>query len=168
MLSLFPFRFLASIVVVCAFISVASANTWVCEAEKAGGFASERGYQLLDFTAGRRYIIRADISPDDLSFDFQRDHNVFSSSSDNYSPASIQEVGNNVVALCTMIKSSSTIVSGVSIGPFASIACEGIGVYGDLFNLNLNTGRFTQLYNGFESDSGGQSWVEVGECRRTM
>lgn len=142
--------------------SDAQSQTWVCDVREAVGFSGEQGYRSLNFTTDRSYIVRAPIIPNDLTFEFQRNHNVFSNAYDDVVPASIQAIGEQVVSLCIMVSYPVTSLVGAS----TRITCEGLS--SDKFVFNLNTGRFSQVYTGFESETRSASWVEVGECRRTM
>lgn len=151
-------------VTICTIISSsAQSQTWVCDVEASVGFDSSRGYLGLNFSANKTYTIRNNINADELTQELQRNHSVFNSSVDWFSPASLQQRGNNAVVLCTRLTHQ-----GFSGGEVTRITCENTGFYGDKFEFNLNTGRFSHVFTGFELISGGQSWVEVGECRRTM
>lgn len=143
--------------------SPGKSQTWVCDVEAAIGFDSNRGYQALNFRTNISYTVKANINPNDLTRDFQRNHNVFEADSDIYSPASLQQRGANAVVLCIKLTHP-----GFSGGEVTRVTCENTGHYGDKFEFNLNTGTFSHVFTGFELTGGGQSWVEVGECRRTM
>jgi|AntAceMinimDraft_1070359.scaffolds.fasta_scaffold24785_2 hypothetical protein len=151
-------------ITICASISSgAQSQTWVCDVEASVGFDSSRGYLGLNFSTNKTYTIRNNINAEELTQELQRNHSVFNSSVDWFSPASLQQRGNNAVVLCTRLTHQ-----GFSGGEVTRITCENTGYYGDKFEFNINTGRFSHVFTGFELLSEGQSWVEVGECRRTM
>jgi hypothetical protein len=157
------FAIILSVAIWASISSSAQSQTWVCDVEASVGFDSNRGYSGLTFNANKTYTIRNNISPEELTLELQRTHSVFSSTVDWYSPASLQQRGNSAVVLCTKLTHQ-----GFSGGEVTRITCENTGFYGDKFEFNVNTGRFSHVFTGFELVSGGQSWVEVGECRRTM
>ena len=151
-------------ITICAGLSNhAQSQTWVCDVEASVGFDSSRGYSGLTFSTNKTYTIRNNINADDLTQELQRNHSVFNSTVDWYSPAGLQQRGNSAVVLCTKLTHQ-----GFSGGEVTRITCENTGYYGDKFEFNINTGRFSHVFTGFELTGGGQSWVEVGECRRTM
>jgi hypothetical protein len=157
-------RVILSIAMCASISSAAQSQTWVCDVREAVGFGNDQGYRLLNFPTNRSYIIRAPVSPSDLTMEFQRNHGVFSDTSGDVVPASFQVIGTQMVTLCLMITFPETSPMGRS----TRITCDSAGMSSDKFVFNLNTGRFTQLYSGFESETRSASWVEVGECRRTM
>lgn len=139
--------------------SPALSQTWVCDARAATGFDRDRGYQNINFNvSGTSYRIIGNIKPEQLSFSFDRENRVFDGAIPDRIPAGLQQIGDDHIALC--IESS---VDHETFG-FHIIDCD-TSVYGH-FKFNLETGLYTRMNDGFESDYSSQSWVEVGECRR--
>jgi hypothetical protein len=150
--------------------STAQSQTWVCDAEAVVGFDGSSRYRVINFNADRSYILRGDVKPEDLTLDTDRNHPVFNSDDANFAPVSLQQRGQPLVVLCTkhsysMPNFNSPSEAGNEVN---NITCTKTIFYGDRFEVNLNNGRFSHVATGFESDGEGQSWVEVGECRRTM
>ena len=142
--------------------SVARSEVWVCDAKSATGFTRENEYRSVNFRTNNSYIIRKGINPNDLSLDFQKNDSIFQNPTETYSAASIQAEGAAFVTLCKFWKiPRSEFYPGST-----EITCEGTPY--DMFKFNLITGRYTKLMSGWESEGGVNSYVEVGECRRTM
>lgn len=147
---------------VCALVffvaSPAFSQTWVCDARAATGFDRDRGYQSRNFNvSGISYRIIGNIRPEQLSLSMDRENRVFDGATDRI-PAGLQLIGDSHTALC--IESS---LDDETFG-FHHINCDS-AIYGR-FKFNLETGRYTRMDTGFESNYSSQSWVEVGECRR--
>lgn len=151
------FSAILAITITCA--GVAHSQTWVCDTQAATGFKGSEGFRALNFTTNRSYTIKNRINPDDLSFDFQKNDNIFQRLSDDFTPASIQATSDRTVELCEMF--DGKILDRSS----AWISCD-LVYYGDEFFFNLNTGRFSLYQSGFEN--GNDSIIEVGDCRRTQ
>ncbi|WP_143529960.1 hypothetical protein [Salibaculum halophilum] len=132
----------------------AVAQTWICDSKAVVGFDRERGYDVTTYSANRSYRIEADIAISDLSTGVLRNYEIFERKSDNFMPASIQRLGDDFVGLCVKVSLPSS----------EWINCDGFLPFGTRFNFRLETGLFSMLAGGYES--GGKSWVEVGECRR--
>jgi hypothetical protein len=132
---------------------VAIADTWICDSKSSVGYDIQRGYELVRFSAGRSYRVKVDIEKEDLSLDYQRSDLVFKESEVVGEPASIQPVGGDFVALCTYWEQ------------FERIVCDGPMPFGGNFTFSLSSGRFSMVQNDYPVN-GGQSWIEVGECRR--
>ena len=144
------------------FISTVSlhSKSWVCDAKAATGFSNDRGFQQLSFIANQRYVIKDNVSPDQLSIDHQKENRIFSNSTKTRYPASIKLIGGKSTELCI-----HTIYTTKGFEA-DRISCETI-MYGD-FEMNVETGTYSVASNYFHSSSkGSSSWVEVGECRRT-
>ena len=135
-------------------------KSWVCDAKAATGFSNDSGFKPLTFSTNSRYIIKDNITPDQLTGDLYKENSIFKYSTKTRYPASIKLIGGNTTELC--------IHNIVALKGFESdkISCETI-MYGD-FIMNIETGRYSSVGNNFQSSSNGSdSWVEVGECRRT-
>ena len=142
--------------------SAAQSEVWVCDAKSATGFTRENEYRSVNFRTNNSYIIRKGINPNDLTLDYQKNDSIFKNPTETRSAASIQEDSGAFVGLCTFLKIPRT-------GNFpgtTEITCEGLPY--TMFSFDLITGRYTLLMTGWESVGGVNSYVEVGECRRTM
>jgi len=136
-----------------------SAKSWVCDSKAATGFSNDRGYNQLSYTANSSYVIKDNISANELSIDLQKEHAVFKSTRESYRPASIKLIGGSTTELCTH---SVNRTKGFE---WDAIDCQTI-MYG-YFKMNLENGRFSAVHNNYSSSQSGQdSLVEVGECRR--
>ncbi len=121
------------------------------------GFNSNNEFEALRFKSNHSYVLKTGIVPSDLTQDLHREHAAFSSSSEAFAPAGLQRVGASFVEFCLEI----TYPSGAKFFTFES------GYYGDKFSFNVETGKFSHVFAGFELTDGGASFVEVGRCRRT-
>jgi hypothetical protein len=139
-------------------VSILSAKTWVCDAESATGFDSDRGFTALTFMARNSYIIRDDILPSALTHDYHKDHEIFQNSTEMRYPASITKIGSTRTELCIHH------ISEEGSSTWDNIVCDTVW-HGDV-SFNVEIGRYSLVENYFSSGAG-SSWVEVGECRRT-
>jgi hypothetical protein len=155
-------KLFSAIVFLISQAGVATAQTWICDARASAGFDREMNYEVIRFRAGRSYRIRSGIQPQELTWEFERNNRIFQFQNDTLIAASIQEVGHSFTSLCRHTISDG---GGVASLAFEWIQCDNPRI-GDSFRFNVHTGLFTLLSHGFESEHGGQSWIEVGECRR--
>lgn len=137
----------------------AATQTWICDVRASAGFDRDRGYEVTRFRAGRSYLIKSGIQPEELSLERERNDRVFQGVW--AIPASIQDVGHSFTTLCRHTKDDSL---GAPFD-FEWITCDRPRT-GHYFIFDLRTGLFTLLAHGFESEHDRQSWIEVGECRR--
>ena len=108
------------------------AKSWVCDAKATTGFNNEEGFRQLSFRSNDRYVIKDNISPDQLSLPNARLNRIFENSSEVRYPASIRQVGEDHTDLCThLIITAKGFQSD-------SIDCESVW-YGN-FKMNVETG----------------------------
>ena len=135
-------------------------KSWVCDAKAATGFANDRGFKPITYSVNERYIIKDNITADQLSLEHQRQHRIFNNSTKTRYPASIKKIGGKTTELCIHIIWNSNGYESDKIN------CETM-MHGD-FIMNIETGLYSSVLNDFQSSfDGSNSWVEVGECRRT-
>lgn len=132
-------------------------KSWVCDAKASTGFANDRGFKPITYSVNERYIIKDNITADELTGDDHEYRDIFRNPTKTRYPASIKKIGQNITELCMHIIYTKNFVSD-------RILCE--SMFGD-FVMNIETGRYSIVSHGFESNYNGASWVEVGECRRT-
>ena len=53
------------------------AKSWVCDAKATTGFNNEEGFRQLSFRSNDRYVIKDNISPDQLSLPHARLNRIF-------------------------------------------------------------------------------------------
>lgn len=140
----------------------ADAQTWICDSKALVGFDRESRYEVITFSNRSSYRIEANIDRGRLatSRDKRAYDQLIDSEFQSYKPAGLTVVGQTATFFCRLHERGSNEPTFA----VSSISCDSVTQHLADFTFVLDTGLYSMVNGGFEF--GGQSWVEVGECRR--